>query len=125
MKFRHLPVHAAVLMGLSGWAQAQSLVELYDAARGYDATYQSAKAQMDATLSKTDQAIAGILPTVTSTAGVSRSNIVGLSDAWVGTSTSATTLVPSASVWFSSGMSAATKSPREARTSLLISGEPV
>ena len=81
MKFRHLPVHAAVLLGLSGWAQAQSLIELYEAARGYDATYQSAKAQMDATLSKTDQAIAGILPTVTSTAGVSRSNIVGMIDA--------------------------------------------
>ncbi|NBX54674.1 MAG: channel protein TolC, partial [Betaproteobacteria bacterium] len=94
MKFRHLPVHAAVLMGLSGWAQAQSLIELYDAARNYDATYQSAKAQMDATIYKTDQAIAGILPTVTSTAGASRSNIVGLSDAWMGTSTSATTLVP-------------------------------
>jgi outer membrane protein len=81
MKFRHLPVQAAVLMGLSGWAQAQSLVELYDAARGYDATYQSAKLQMDATFSKTDQAIAGILPTVTSTAGISRSNIVGMVDA--------------------------------------------
>ena len=81
MKFCHLPVQAAVLMGLSGWAQAQSLVELYDAARGYDAAYQSAKLQMDATLSKTDQAIAGILPTVTSTAGVSRSNIVGMIDA--------------------------------------------
>ena len=81
MKFRHLPVQAAVLMGLSGWAQAQSLVELYDAARGYDAAYQSAKLQMDATLSKTDQAIAGILPTVTSTAGVSRSNVVGVIDA--------------------------------------------
>ena len=94
MKFRHLPVHAAVLMGLSGWAQAQSLIDLYEAARGYDATYQSAKAQMDATVSKTDQAIAGILPTVTSTAGVSRSNIVGLSDAWVGSSTSTTQLVP-------------------------------
>ena len=78
MKFRHLPVHAAVLLGLSGWAQAQSLIELYDAARGYDATYQSAKLQMDATLSRTDQAIAGILPTVTSTAGLSRSNIVGM-----------------------------------------------
>ena len=81
MKFRHLPVHAAVLLGLSGWAQAQSLIELYDAARGYDATYQSAKLQMDATVSRTDQAIAGILPTVTSTAGVSRSNIVGMIDA--------------------------------------------
>ena len=81
MKFRHLPVQAAVLMGLSGWAQAQSLVELYDAARGYDAIYQSAKLQMDATFSKTDQAIAGILPTVTSTAGISRSNIVGMVDA--------------------------------------------
>ena len=81
MKFRHLPVHAAVLMGLSGWAQTQSLVELYEAARGYDAIYQSAKLQMDATMSKTDQAIAGILPTVTSTAGISRSNIVGMVDA--------------------------------------------
>ena len=81
MKFRHLPVQAAVLMGLSGWAQAQSLVELYDAARGYDAIYQSAKLQMDATMSKTNQAIAGILPTVTSTAGISRSNIVGMVDA--------------------------------------------
>ena len=81
MKFRHLPVHAAILMGLSGWAQAQSLVELYDAARGYDAAYQSAKLQMDATLSKTDQAIAGILPTVTSTAAVSRTNIVFMQDA--------------------------------------------
>jgi outer membrane protein len=87
MKFRHLPVHAAVLMGLSGWAQAQSLVELYDAARGYDATYQSAKAQMDATLSKTDQAIAGILPTVTSTASVSRSNITALTDPLIGATT--------------------------------------
>jgi outer membrane protein len=81
MKFRHLPIHAAVLMGLSGWAQAQSLVDLYDAARGYDAAYQSAKAQMDATLSKTDQAIAGILPTVTSTAAVSRTNIAFMQDA--------------------------------------------
>ena len=81
MKFRHLPIHAAVLMGLSGWAQTQSLVELYEAARGYDAIYQSAKLQMDATMSKTDQAIAGILPTVTSTAGISRSNIVGMVDA--------------------------------------------
>ena len=87
MKFRHLPVQAAVLMGLSGWAQAQSLVELYDAARGYDAAYQSAKLQMDATLSKTDQAIAGILPTVTSTAGVSRSNITSTTDALYGATT--------------------------------------
>ncbi len=87
MKFRHLPVHAAVLLGLSGWAQAQSLIELYDAARGYDATYQSAKLQMDATVSRTDQAIAGILPTVTSTAGVSRSNITSLTDALYGSTT--------------------------------------
>jgi outer membrane protein len=87
MKFRHLPVHAAVLMGLSGWAQAQSLIELYDAARSYDATYQSAKALMDATLSKTDQAIAGILPTVTSTAGASRTNITSMTDALYGATT--------------------------------------
>jgi len=44
-------------------AQAQSLVELYTAAQGYDATYQAAKSQFDATVAKADQAKAAILPT--------------------------------------------------------------
>ena len=53
-------------------AQAQSLLELYDSARAFDATYQSAKLQYDANLAKADQAIAGIYPTAALTSGVSR-----------------------------------------------------
>ena len=57
---------------LSLGAQAQSLVELYDAARSFDAGYQSAKLQYDANLARADQARAGIYPTAGLTAGVSR-----------------------------------------------------
>ena len=57
---------------LSLGAQAQSLVELYDSARAYDATYQSAKLQFDANLARAEQARAGIYPTAGLTAGVSR-----------------------------------------------------
>jgi outer membrane protein len=53
---------------------AQSLVDLYGAARGYDASYQSAKSQFDATLAKSAQARAAILPTANFALGASRSN---------------------------------------------------
>ncbi len=53
-------------------AQAQNLAELYDSARAFDATYQSAKLQYDANLAKAEQARAGILPTAGLSAGVSR-----------------------------------------------------
>jgi outer membrane protein len=43
-------------------AQAQSLVQLYDAARGFDATYLAARSQYDATLAQAAQARAGLLP---------------------------------------------------------------
>ena len=56
-------------------AQSQTLNELYDAARGYDATYQGARAQYDANVARAAQAKAGILPAVGLTAGVSRSDI--------------------------------------------------
>ena len=52
--------------------QAQSLAELYDSARAFDATYQSAKLQFDANLAKADQAKAGIYPTAGLTAALSR-----------------------------------------------------
>ena len=45
-------------------AHGQSLIELYDAARAYDATYQGARAQYDANLARAAQAKAGILPAV-------------------------------------------------------------
>ncbi|MBK6999389.1 MAG: TolC family outer membrane protein [Rhodoferax sp.] len=60
-QFKILPLVLASLACAS--VQAQSLVELHAAARGYDAAYQSAKAQFDATLAKADQARAAILPT--------------------------------------------------------------
>ena len=68
---RLLPLAFALATLFGGSAQAQSLVELYEAARGYDATYQSAKAQYDANLAKAEQAKAGILPTVGIGAGYS------------------------------------------------------
>jgi len=61
-RFRLLPLLLAVGAGFSANAQAQSLVDLYASARSYDATYQSAKSQFDATLAKRDQAKALILP---------------------------------------------------------------
>lgn len=60
---------------LSTAAQAQSLVELFEAARGFDATFQSAKSAHDAALAKADQARAGLLPTVGLSAGASRTNV--------------------------------------------------
>ena len=54
-------------------ARAQSLLELYDSARAYDATWQSAKAQYDANLFRAEQARAGVLPSANLGAGVTRS----------------------------------------------------
>lgn len=61
--FRLLPLFVAMGTALALPAGAQSLVDLYDAARTYDAAYQSAKSQYDATLARADQAKAAILPT--------------------------------------------------------------
>ena len=63
-------VAAAVLA--SGWlslAQAQSLVQLTEQAQTYDAAWQSARAQLDATSSKGAQAKAGLLPRIGIQAG--------------------------------------------------------
>jgi outer membrane protein len=63
---------AAALLVAAPLAQAQSLLELYDAARTFDASYQSARLQYDANLARAAQAQAGILPTAGLAAGVSR-----------------------------------------------------
>ena len=73
--FRLLPLTLAIGAALALPAQAQSLQELYDAARGYDAAYQSAKSQYDANLYKADQAKAGLLPSVGLSAGVSNTQL--------------------------------------------------
>jgi len=62
--FRTLPLTAAVMMAFASSAQAQSLVEMYDAARGYDAGFISAKAQFEANLARANQALGGILPNI-------------------------------------------------------------
>ena len=71
--FRLLPLIAAVSAALAVPAHAQSLVNLYESARGFDASYQSAKSQFDATLARADQAKAAILPTANLAVGASRS----------------------------------------------------
>ena len=52
---RRLPLAALLSLAFAGASQAQSLVDIYEMAKGYDATYQSAKAQYDANLAKADQ----------------------------------------------------------------------
>ncbi len=58
----------------SGHAGAQSLQDLYTAARGYDASYQSAKSLFDANLAKAEQAKALLLPTANLAVGVNNYN---------------------------------------------------
>jgi outer membrane protein len=73
--FRLLPLFVAVGAALAMPVHAQSLVDLYESARGFDAAYQSAKSQYDATLAKADQAKAAILPTVGLSLGSSVTNL--------------------------------------------------
>ncbi|MDB5897477.1 MAG: outer membrane protein-like protein [Ramlibacter sp.] len=72
---RLLPLTAAIGLALAGPARADSLLQMYEAARAYDATWQSAKSQYDANVARADQARAGLLPQAALSAGVSRSII--------------------------------------------------
>ena len=67
-----LPVALSAAFALP--ARAENLLELYESARAYDATWQSAKAQYDANLFRAEQAKAGILPSANLGAGVTRTN---------------------------------------------------
>jgi outer membrane protein len=58
--------------GTAPAVSAQTLVQLFDAARTTDATYQGARAQYEANLAKADQSRALILPSANLSAGVSR-----------------------------------------------------
>ena len=70
--FRLLSLSLALGAVLMAPAQAQSLVELLNAARSYDAPWQSAKAQLDASVARADQARAGLLPSAALSSGLSR-----------------------------------------------------
>ena len=63
MKLRLLPLTLSLAAFLTGHAQAQSLVQLYEAAKGYDAAFKSAQAQYQANLAKAEQAKALLRPT--------------------------------------------------------------
>jgi len=60
---RQLPLVVAISAALTCSVHAQSLVDLYASARTYDATFQSAKSQFDATLARAEQSRALVLPT--------------------------------------------------------------
>lgn len=70
--FRALPLAAALTFAFAPAAQAQSLVELYETARGYDASYISAKSQYEANLAKANQTLGGILPNIALSASATR-----------------------------------------------------
>ncbi len=97
------PIHSSRLrsvvllmaIGMAPAAQAQSLVDLYAAARGFDASYQSAKAQNDANLYKADQALALALPKV----GINATWSAGLAQADRGFNNSSMTLDASQSLY--------------------------
>jgi outer membrane protein len=72
---RLLPLSIALGVAFALPVRAQSLQELYDAARDYDAAYQSAKSLYDSNVYKADQAKAGVLPGVNLSAGASTNTI--------------------------------------------------
>ena len=77
----HALALAALLAGAVP-AQAQSLLQLYESARDYDASVQSALAQAQAAQARADQARAGLLPQLGLQAGAQRN----VADARVATS---------------------------------------
>jgi outer membrane protein len=71
---RLLPL-AGLLGALIIPAHAEGLLELYQDAQAYDATWQSARDTFDATVYRGEQARAGLLPQAALTAGVTRSTL--------------------------------------------------
>ncbi len=63
MKLRLLPLAFSLAAAFSASVQAQSLAQLYEAAKGYDATYKAAQSQYQANLAKAEQAKALLRPT--------------------------------------------------------------
>ena len=70
--FRQWPLSLMLSLAFAGSSQAQSLVDLYNLARSYDANFQSAKSQYEANLAKADQGKAQLLPQVALTAAATR-----------------------------------------------------
>ncbi len=73
--FRLLPLSLALAAAATLPARAQNLVTLYEAARAFDAGYQSAQYQFEATVAKSEQARAGTLYKIDLTAAASMSTV--------------------------------------------------
>jgi len=88
MNLRFLPLTLAISAAFAGSVQAQSLMSLYETARGYDAAYKAAQSQYTANLSKGDQAKALLLPTIGLSANVNKTEVELLAAAQTVTSQS-------------------------------------
>ena len=80
MKLRKLTLTLAILSACAGASQAQSLAQLYEAAKSHDAAYKSARSQFDASLARAEQAKALLRPTANLGANLSKSDIDNLSN---------------------------------------------
>jgi outer membrane protein len=74
MTLRLLPLTLSLLSVLTGAAQAQSLVHLYETAKGYDASFKAAQSQYQANLAKAEQAKALLRPTAGLSANLSEAD---------------------------------------------------
>ena len=69
-----LALGVALALGISASARAQSLFDLYEAARGFDAPYLAARALADSAIYRAEQAHAARRPSVSVSAGVARTS---------------------------------------------------
>jgi len=74
-RFTLLSLSAALSGAFCAPVQAQSLLDLYEAAKGFDASYQSARLQFDANLARAAQAQAAILPSANLALGITRTQL--------------------------------------------------
>ena len=79
MNLRFLPLTLALTAAFAGSAQAQSLLSLFETARGYDATYKAAQSQYTANLAKGEQARALLMPTIGLAANINKTDAEFLS----------------------------------------------
>ena len=94
LRLSSLSVALAGLMSavLSAPTQAQNLVTLFEAAKGYDAAYKSAQSFYTANLAKAEQAIANLMPTAGLTGALNKTNVELLTGALAGQSKSFSSL---------------------------------
>jgi len=75
MNLRPLPLALAIALCSTASAQAQNLLQMYEAAKGHDAAYFSAKSQAQASQARADQAKAALLPTVGASVSENKSEL--------------------------------------------------